>query len=78
MPEEPQISFVDDSINLAPGSPGLLFDAQGSDSSVTYRYLRVDNVPIPEPATSVLALFGVLGVGLSRRRLSKSFECNSV
>ncbi len=71
MPAEPQISFVDESIDLAPGSPGLLFDAQGTNSSTTYRYIRVDNVPIPEPSSSLLALVGFLSIGIIRRHRSQ-------
>ena len=49
MPAEPQISYVDESVNLAPGVPGVLFDAKGTSSSATFRYLRVDDEPIPAP-----------------------------
>jgi hypothetical protein len=47
MPNEPQIRFVDESVNLEPGLPGVLFDANESGSSVTYRYVIVGNTPIP-------------------------------
>ena len=64
MPIEPQLSYVDESVKLAPGVPGLLFDANGSTSSATYRFIRVDNVSIPEPSSSVLGLITFVCVGL--------------
>ena len=68
MPDEPRLTYIDEEIEFGPGVPGVLFDARGTDSTATYRYIHVASRSIPEPSSPILGGFGVIGVFLLCRR----------